>query len=156
MKHQFLIRIGMVLAVSSLCGFFTAGTFAHPASGIVVNAKGEVFFVHSGKGACQIQAQGGLTYLHKDTGGHFLALDTEGKFSSSAGNRLFQGSPLWRQANPAFRQRRRAPRREPGWESLLRERISRRRRHDPWRLYPDPNVTGRKKDAILTRIEDET
>jgi hypothetical protein len=82
--------IGAVLAVASLCGWFAAGAFAHPASGIVVNAKGEVFFVHTGQGACKIEAQGKLTYLHKDTGGHFLALDTPGTFSSAAGNRLFQ------------------------------------------------------------------
>jgi hypothetical protein len=90
MKHQFLIRISIVLAVSSLCGWFAAGAFAHPASGIVVNAKGEVFFVHTGKGACKIEAQGGLSYVNKDTGGHFLVLDTEGKFASAADNRLFQ------------------------------------------------------------------
>jgi hypothetical protein len=78
-----------ILAVCSLCGVFAARAFAHPASGIVVNAKGEVFFVHTGKGACKIEEQGKLTYIHKDTGGHFLALDAEGKFSSAAGNRLF-------------------------------------------------------------------
>jgi hypothetical protein len=34
--------IGAVVAVSSLCGLFTDEAFVHPASGIVVNARGEV------------------------------------------------------------------------------------------------------------------
>jgi hypothetical protein len=41
--------IGAVLVVSSLCGVFTDEAFAHPASGIVVNARGEVFFVQNEK-----------------------------------------------------------------------------------------------------------
>jgi hypothetical protein len=44
------------VAVSSLCALFATGASAHPASGIVVNAQGEVFFVHSGQGACKITA----------------------------------------------------------------------------------------------------
>src|SRR5262245_24558390 len=78
-----------LLAIFSLCGLFAASAFAHPASGIVVNENGEVFFVHTGKGACKIEKDGKLTYIHKDTGGHFLALDPEGKFAFAANNRLF-------------------------------------------------------------------
>jgi hypothetical protein len=75
--------IGAALAVSSLCGVFAAGAFAHPASGIVVNAKGEVFFIHTGRGVCKIDVEGKLTYIHKVSGGgHWLALDTEGRFSN--------------------------------------------------------------------------
>ena len=82
--------VGAVLAVSSLCGLFAAGASAHPASGIVVNAKGEVFFVHTGRGACKIDAEGKLTYIHKDSGGgHWLALDPEGSFSPQPA-RLFE------------------------------------------------------------------
>ena len=40
--------------------------------------------------AGKIDAQGKLIHLHKDTGGHFIALDAEGSFSSAAGNRLFE------------------------------------------------------------------
>src|SRR5437588_11457377 len=81
--------IGAILAGSSLCGLFAAGAFAHPASGIIVNAKGEVFFIHTGQGVCQIDAPGKLTYLHKDSGGHWMALDPEGSFSTQF-PRLFQ------------------------------------------------------------------
>lgn len=78
-----------VLLAPSVCGLFTISAFAHPASGIVVTDKGEVFFVHTGKGACKIEADGKLTYIHKDTGGHWMALDPEGKFATTTDNRLF-------------------------------------------------------------------
>jgi hypothetical protein len=75
--------IGTVLAVSALCGLFAGGASAHPASGIVVNSKGEVFFVHTGQGVGKIGAAGNLTYIHKvKGGGHFLALDAEGRFAT--------------------------------------------------------------------------
>src|SRR5262245_15079561 len=82
--------IGAILAVSCLCGLFTGRAFAHPASGIVVNAKGEVFFVHTGTGVGKIDAQGKLTYIHNvKGGGHFLAPDAEGKYSTQL-PRLFE------------------------------------------------------------------
>src|SRR5262249_22104556 len=82
--------IGVILAVLSLSGLFATGATAHPASGIVVNAKGEVFFVHTGKGVGKIDAEGKLTYIHKVSGGgHFLALDAKGKYSTQL-PRLFE------------------------------------------------------------------
>jgi hypothetical protein len=82
--------IGVVLAVSTSCGLFAAGAFAHPASGIVVNAKGEVFSIHTGRGVCKIDTEGRLTYIHNVSGGgHWLALDTEGRFSTQF-PRLFE------------------------------------------------------------------
>src|SRR5262249_4990368 len=72
-----------------ISGLSAAGAFAHPASGIVVNSKGDVFFIHTGRGVCKIDAQGKLTYIHKDTGGHWMALDADGKFSTQF-PRLFQ------------------------------------------------------------------
>ena len=71
------------------CALFAGGALAHPASGIVVNEKGDVFFIHSRRGACKIDTEGKLTYIHKNTGGHFMALDAEGRFASTANNRLF-------------------------------------------------------------------
>jgi hypothetical protein len=83
--------VGAALAVSSLCGSFAAGAFfAHAASGIVVNARGEVFFIHTGRGVCKVDAKGKLTYVHKDSGGHWMALDPGGRFSSDAYPRLFE------------------------------------------------------------------
>jgi hypothetical protein len=75
--------VAPVLAAFSVCGFFASGALAHPASGIVVNAKGEVFFIHTGRGVGKIDTEGKLTYIHKVSGGgHFLALDREGRFST--------------------------------------------------------------------------
>jgi hypothetical protein len=74
--------------LSSACLFLVAfqaliatSASAHPASGIVVNANGDVFFVHTGHGVCKIDAQGKLTKLFQSKGGHWLCLDEEGRFS---------------------------------------------------------------------------
>src|SRR5258705_9085192 len=90
----FRIRASVLLAVLSLVLLYAPGSFAHPASSIVVNANGEVFFVHTGHGLCKIEAQGRLTYLHKDTGGHWVALDAEGKVASAADNPLVKRGAL--------------------------------------------------------------
>src|SRR5262245_29559083 len=82
--------IGALLAVASLSGPFAAGAAAHPASGIVVNATGEVFFIHTGAGVGKIDARGKLTYIHRvKCCGHLLAIDADGKFSAQL-PRLFE------------------------------------------------------------------
>src|SRR5688500_295236 len=61
---------------------------AHPASGIVVDAEGQVFFLDTGEPGrfsgfiWKIDRQGRLTAIH-DSGGHFLALDARNAFASS-------------------------------------------------------------------------
>jgi hypothetical protein len=45
--------IGAVLAASFLCALFAAAAVAHPASGMVVSAQGEVFFNLYGSGRVQ-------------------------------------------------------------------------------------------------------
>jgi hypothetical protein len=42
------VRSWVVCASAQSWLLFTDEAFAHPASGIVVNARGEVFFVHTG------------------------------------------------------------------------------------------------------------
>jgi hypothetical protein len=55
-----------------------------------VNTRGEVYFIHTGKGVGKIDAAGKLTYIHKvKGGGHFLAWDAQGKFSTQF-PRLFE------------------------------------------------------------------
>jgi hypothetical protein len=79
--------IGAVVAMVLLVATRSA---AHPASGIVVNAKGEVFFVHTGKGVGKIDADGKITYIHiVKGGGHFLALDAYAKYATQL-PRLFE------------------------------------------------------------------
>ncbi|MGH7177562.1 MAG: SMP-30/gluconolactonase/LRE family protein, partial [Tepidisphaeraceae bacterium] len=77
----------IVWASFALCA---AAALAHPASGIIVNAKGEVFFIHTGHGVYKIDTEGKLTCIHKVSGGgHWLAWDAQGRFSDQY-PRLFQ------------------------------------------------------------------
>ena len=71
----------------TLCMLFTAEALAHPPSGIVVNARGEVFFPF--KGVCKIDAEGKVTQFHNGTGRHHVVLDVEEKFSTQY-PRLFE------------------------------------------------------------------
>jgi hypothetical protein len=80
-----------VFTVVLLFALFAAGAFAHPASGIVVDTNGDVFFIDTGHGVCKIDAQGKLTYIHAVSGGgHFLALDAKRKFPARAYPQLFK------------------------------------------------------------------
>jgi hypothetical protein len=83
--------VGAILATLALCGLFHSAAFAHPASGIVVDKNGNVFFIHTGQGICKIDAQGKLEYIHEVSGGgHFLALDVDGKYPPAAYPQLFK------------------------------------------------------------------
>jgi len=63
------------------CFFLTNVSFAHPASGIVVDAQVHVYFIYSGHGVMRLDPSGKLTTIHEDKGGHWLALDAGGAFS---------------------------------------------------------------------------
>ena len=55
---------------------------AHPSSGIVVDQQGQVFFQDIlGRAIWKIDAQGKLTKYYDKLGGHWMALDAEGRFS---------------------------------------------------------------------------
>ena len=54
---------------------------AHPASGIVLDEQGNIFFVYSGRGVMKIDTNGNLTNVHPTRGGHWLTLDADGRFS---------------------------------------------------------------------------
>jgi hypothetical protein len=73
------LRTALLIALAT--GLIASTALAHPSSGIVVNDKGEVFFVHSGKGVAKIARDGKLTYVKQSTGGHWMCLDREGNFS---------------------------------------------------------------------------
>src|SRR5207248_1391751 len=69
----------LIITVQFSLELFTAS--AHPASGIVVDEQGIVYFVHSGRGVGKIDPHGKLTYVHESRGGHWMCLDAEGSFS---------------------------------------------------------------------------
>jgi hypothetical protein len=64
-----------------LCTELVPSSFAHPASGIVVDDQGNVLFVHSRMGVARIGLDGKLTYIHRSRGGHWMCLDPLGSFS---------------------------------------------------------------------------
>jgi len=54
---------------------------AHPGSGIVVDEQGQVFFSDLSRGLVRIAADGKATTIHRE-GGHWLALDSQGRFAT--------------------------------------------------------------------------
>jgi len=64
--------------------FLSHNVSAHPGSGIVVDDQGQVFFQDSiARTIWKIDAQGKLTAFHDKLGGHWMALDVNGKFARS-------------------------------------------------------------------------
>ena len=59
---------------------FTAD--AHPGSGIVVDAQGQIYFVDTGQGVWKLDTKGQLTLISR-TAYHWMALDVKGRFSKS-------------------------------------------------------------------------
>ncbi len=72
----------VILSLVCQCLLITCAAFAHPGSGIVVDAQGHVYFVYTNHGIMRIEPSGELTNIHKEEkGGHWLALDAGGAFS---------------------------------------------------------------------------
>jgi sugar lactone lactonase YvrE len=70
------------LAVASLPVLCAAEARPHPASGIVVDQRGRVFFQDSiGRAIWMVDADGQLTKYSDKLGGHWMALDTDGGFA---------------------------------------------------------------------------
>jgi hypothetical protein len=72
-------HIGVLAGVAGLITSILNTALAHPASGIVVDPEGQVFFVY--RGVCKVDAQGKLSYVHRARDGHWMCLDPEGSFS---------------------------------------------------------------------------
>src|SRR5688572_25635064 len=79
------MRLFIPAIVALLCTFGVQAAHAHPASGIVVDVRGQVFFLDTGEPGgfrgviWKIDSQGTVTAVH-NSGGHFLALDSDGVF----------------------------------------------------------------------------
>src|SRR5262249_36845235 len=70
-----------LLAWSTL-GLTARDALGHPSSGIVVDANGEVFFQDAvGWAIWKIDSRGRLSKYFDRMGGHWMALDAEGRFS---------------------------------------------------------------------------
>lgn len=73
----------LVLMVLAQLGSAPLRVCAHPASGIVVDRYGQVFFIYSSHAVCELDSQGMLRYIHPTKGGHWLCLDPKGSFSNT-------------------------------------------------------------------------
>lgn len=66
---------------SFLCAsFVVSSVFAHPGSGIVVDRRGQVYFVDTGLGVWKIDLEGRLV-RHDGPAYHCMTIDHEGRFS---------------------------------------------------------------------------
>ena len=74
-------EIAVLIAALVLLNSANYSVYAHPASGIVVDQHGQVFFIFSGHGVCKVDLQGKLSYIHPSRGGHWMCLDPKGSFS---------------------------------------------------------------------------
>jgi sugar lactone lactonase YvrE len=76
--------ICILLAIVAHCGLTPFTASAHPGSGIVVDPQGQVFFQDSAaRTIWKIDAKGKVTAYHDTMGGHWMTLDTKGKFARS-------------------------------------------------------------------------
>jgi hypothetical protein len=75
---SFLTGVVIMLTILGVASFTVA---AHPGSGIVVDAQGNVFFQDSAaRTIWKIDTQGKVTAHYNKLGGHWMALDAQGKF----------------------------------------------------------------------------
>jgi len=78
--HVKSLAVTVLIAAAQLwLANFTA--LAHPGSGVVVDAEGNVYFSHFERGVGRIDTKGKLTYIGNTRGGHWMCLDTDGGFS---------------------------------------------------------------------------
>ena len=73
--EDLLVTVGLFLAA-------TAAAFAHPGSGIGVDAQGQIYFVDTGQGVWKLDSHGKLTLIHT-LAFHWMALDKKGDFAKS-------------------------------------------------------------------------
>jgi hypothetical protein len=73
----------LCVALTALCQWLLLGApaFAHPASGIVVDDQGRIYFLFDS--LYRIDASGKLSVVQENTGGHWLALDAKGAFANA-------------------------------------------------------------------------
>src|SRR3712207_6577423 len=70
----------IVLAIVLLA--WASQAYAHPGSGITVDAEGNVYFVDTGRGVWRLDASGKLVLIHK-LAWHWMAMDERGASGSS-------------------------------------------------------------------------
>jgi hypothetical protein len=88
--HRMLSRWLLVCVVGATV------TLAHPGSGIVVDAQGNVFFQDStARTSWKIDPQGKVTAQYDKLGGHWLVLDANGQFARTDLRLVERVVPAW-------------------------------------------------------------
>jgi hypothetical protein len=77
--RQSLLSLLIVLVTASVA---ITAAFAHPGSGIVVDRRGQVYFIDTGQGIWRIDAQGRLAQ-REGPAFHWLAIDVDGRFAKT-------------------------------------------------------------------------
>jgi sugar lactone lactonase YvrE len=76
------VQLTRVVAAVWPFALATLTAFAHPGSGIIVDANGQIFFQDAATRAVwKIDARGRLSEFHTGIGGHWMCLDEQGSFS---------------------------------------------------------------------------
>ena len=76
------MKMKVILIFAALQMLFSTITSAHPGSGIVVDADGQIYFTDTGKGVWKIDANGKLTNLPASKF-HWMTIDPGGYFAKS-------------------------------------------------------------------------
>lgn len=76
------MRTNYVSFAVIVCIAATVTAHAHPGSGIVADAQGNIYFVDTGQGTWRLDGNGKLTLIHT-TAFHWMAIDAKGGFASS-------------------------------------------------------------------------
>jgi sugar lactone lactonase YvrE len=79
-----LPRAGVLALLLVACFLFPRSGLAHPASGIVVDDQGRVYFLY--QGLIRIDASGQLSTIEGNSGGHWLALGSKTAISAISPN----------------------------------------------------------------------
>src|SRR3954463_1655672 len=74
-----LLRLLIALVTA---GAAITAAFAHPGSGIVVDRRGQGYFIDTGEGGWRIDAQGRLAQ-REGPAFHWLAIDVDGRFAKT-------------------------------------------------------------------------
>ena len=71
----------MIFCIAA-CLMLAAAVFAHPGSGILVDARGQVFFLDTGSGLWKIDTKGALSHI-SPLRNHWIAMDASDRFTQA-------------------------------------------------------------------------
>src|SRR5579862_4014618 len=91
MSTRFIIKTAGLILITLGLLISAAG---HPASGIVVDQLGNIYFIYTGHGVIKIAKDGKLTYIHQNTDGIGCAWTSAAFFQEQSRNILKELLPM--------------------------------------------------------------